>query len=44
MRDRPRGYSNSRKSSVPSMNVRTAERERRMQVMGVPRRKGARKR
>lgn len=44
MRDRPRGSSKSLKSSVSSGNVRTVERDRRMQVMRVSRRKGARKR
>lgn len=44
MRDRPRGNSNSRKPSVSSGNVRTAERGQRMQVMRVSRRKGARRR
>ena len=44
MRDRPRGNSKSRKPSVSSGNVRTVERDQRMQVMRVSRRKGARRR
>lgn len=44
MKDRPRGNSNSRKPSVSSWNVRTAERGQKMQMLKVPRRKGARRR
>ena len=44
MRDRPRGNSKSRKSSVSSGNARTVERDQRIQVKRVPRRKGARRR
>ncbi|MFQ7308017.1 MAG: hypothetical protein ACLROY_05285 [Mediterraneibacter sp.] len=44
MRDRPRGSRKSRKSSVLSGNVRTVERDQRMQAMRVSRRKGARRR
>lgn len=38
MRDSLRGNSKSFKSSVSSGNVRTVERDRRMQMMRVPRR------
>lgn len=44
MRDRPRGNSKSYKSSVLSGNVRAVERDQKMQVKKVPRRKGARRR
>lgn len=44
MRDRPRGNSKGLKPSVSSGNVRTAERDQRMQMMKVSRRKGARRR
>lgn len=44
MRDRPRGNKDGRRNADPSRNVRTVERDQRLQLMQVSRRKGARRR
>ena len=44
MKDRPRGNKDGRRNADLSRNVRTVERDQRLQLMQVSRRKGARRR